>query len=185
MRKIELIFCADYGGDWGLMLKGHQHKMLNSSMEGRLIAHDVIEHVSGIGSVAEEIQALGAMYYVRGLEFHYDLQYILEDESIEIEPDPAAEPITTHLMDDIFPDLVTLAELHERHDTNRILTLLYMGYDKAEQLYPIQAEALDMFTNIEKAVSDLRLHYWDHREVDVNLMFDENIAIIETEYEHG
>ncbi len=36
---------------------------------GRLLAHDIIEHQNGawaIGTVADELEAIGAMYYVRG-----------------------------------------------------------------------------------------------------------------------
>jgi hypothetical protein len=47
---------------------------VNSASEGLLIAHDLIEHVNGIeriGSIDDELEALGAIWYVRGQ--HSDL----------------------------------------------------------------------------------------------------------------
>jgi hypothetical protein len=45
---------------------------MNAATDGLLIAHDVLEHVNGphrIGSITDELEALGAIWYVRG-QFH-------------------------------------------------------------------------------------------------------------------
>lgn len=71
MRHLTLITREDRSsGDIGLMVK--QVRQIDTFMvarEGRLIAHDIIEHVNGlqsIGSVDDEIEAMGAAWYVRG-----------------------------------------------------------------------------------------------------------------------
>lgn len=57
-------------GDLGYMVKGT--KMIEYPMvsrEGMLIAHDLLEHVNGvdsIGSIDDELEALGGVWYVRG-----------------------------------------------------------------------------------------------------------------------
>lgn len=58
-------------GELGLVIEGMRGMSgeVNSATEGLLIAHDMIEHVNGverIGSIDDELEALGAIYYVRG-----------------------------------------------------------------------------------------------------------------------
>jgi len=61
----------DYSlGELGLMLDDvHQMDYPSVAMEGRLIAHDILEHQNGlhnIGSIGDELEAVGAVWHVRG-----------------------------------------------------------------------------------------------------------------------
>ena len=61
----------DMTGILGLAIEGLSQSQgeTNSASEGALIAHDLIEHVNGIkaiGSIDDELEALGAIWYVRG-----------------------------------------------------------------------------------------------------------------------
>lgn len=72
MRHIKLIVQQDDDlGESGLVIKGLPvvDGELMITMEGRLIAHDLIEHVNGIkaiGSIGDELEAFGASWFVRG-----------------------------------------------------------------------------------------------------------------------
>lgn len=72
MKTVKLrAFRDESTGELGLGLVGmsSNYGEVNSATEGLLIAHDVIEHVNGverIGSIADELEALGAIWYVRG-----------------------------------------------------------------------------------------------------------------------
>lgn len=62
-------------GEIGLGLLGMpRDETTNAAHDGRTIAHDLIEHVNGpekIGTIDDELEALGAIWYVRGQ--HSDL----------------------------------------------------------------------------------------------------------------
>jgi len=66
----------DETGTLGLMIKGTQfNQNMFAASEGSLIAHDLIEHQNGsdqIGSIDDELEALGGIWYVRGQ--HGELQ---------------------------------------------------------------------------------------------------------------
>lgn len=71
MRHVRLVSFEDQvTGEVGLGFKGHtSHPNLLSDREGGLIAHDIVEHQRGlgaIGSVEDELIALGALWQVRG-----------------------------------------------------------------------------------------------------------------------
>lgn len=57
-------------GELGLGVLGlPRDETTNATREGLLIAHDLIEHVNGleyIGTIDDELEALGAIWYVRG-----------------------------------------------------------------------------------------------------------------------
>lgn len=66
---LEVINCP-MSGELGLIVKGMPvDENTGADLEGRLIAHDLIEHVNGhrnIGSVGDELEALGAVWFTRG-----------------------------------------------------------------------------------------------------------------------
>lgn len=71
MRHVRLISFEDQvTGEVGLGFKGHtSHPSLLGDREGGLIAHDIVEHqrsLGAIGSVEDELIALGALWQVRG-----------------------------------------------------------------------------------------------------------------------
>jgi len=64
-------FTDEMTGELGYGVKGldTSDDRINSTYDPVLIAHDLIEHVNGvknIGSIEDELQALGAVWYVRG-----------------------------------------------------------------------------------------------------------------------
>lgn len=72
MRAVRLIAAEDeYDCEPGLIIKGTPQceGMMADRDSGMLIAHDLLEHVNGvenIGQIDDELQALGAIWYVRG-----------------------------------------------------------------------------------------------------------------------
>lgn len=71
MRHVRLIAFEDQiCGNLGLGFKGHtSHPEILADTEGTLIAHDLLEHQNGldaIGCVADELEAIGAIWQVRG-----------------------------------------------------------------------------------------------------------------------
>lgn len=77
MRTIVLeSFRDESTGTLGLSISGMPRDWnTNAAYDGLLIAHDLIEHVNGperIGSIDDELEALGAIWYVRGQ--HSDLR---------------------------------------------------------------------------------------------------------------
>lgn len=71
MRHVTIIVRKDWNtGELGFLVKGMQ--VFNgafSSVQGDLIAHDLLEHQNGIsriGSIDDELEALGGLWYVRG-----------------------------------------------------------------------------------------------------------------------
>jgi hypothetical protein len=57
-------------GEIGLVLKDMpKDETTNAATNGLLLAHDIVEHVNGpgaIGTIDDELEALGAIWYVRG-----------------------------------------------------------------------------------------------------------------------
>lgn len=72
MRAVRLIAVDDeYSSELGVVIKGVSQceGMMADRENGTLIAHDLLEHVNGpdkIGLVWDELQALGAIWLVRG-----------------------------------------------------------------------------------------------------------------------
>lgn len=71
MKTIKLIAREDSEmGGIGLLIKGMcTDETVNPARGGLQIAHDLIEHVNGvreIGTIDDELEALGAIWYVRG-----------------------------------------------------------------------------------------------------------------------
>lgn len=74
--KVELVVFQDEPtGETGFRLNGARtSEEMFAATSGRLLAHDVIEHVNGperIGDIDDELEALGAIWYTRGR--HSDL----------------------------------------------------------------------------------------------------------------
>lgn len=71
MKRVRLVTKEDpETGSMGLVLKGlHISDQPFVATDGLQIAHDLLEHQNGqdaIGGIADEMQALGAIWYVRG-----------------------------------------------------------------------------------------------------------------------
>jgi hypothetical protein len=63
-------------GDIGIALEStpnfEEYPSIAAGGDARIIAHDLVEHINIIGSVSNEHEALGALWYIRGQ--HCDLQ---------------------------------------------------------------------------------------------------------------
>lgn len=72
MRAVRLVAVSDeYDSHPGLILKGVQMTdgMMGERGDGTMIAHDLLEHLNGvqnIGTVWDELEALGAIWQLRG-----------------------------------------------------------------------------------------------------------------------
>lgn len=71
MRSVRLVAAEDeYDCEPGLIIKGLKHfEGMMADRDGSLIAHDLLEHQNGlhnIGTVWDELEALGAIWQVRG-----------------------------------------------------------------------------------------------------------------------
>lgn len=81
MRYVRLVAVSDeYDTDPGLALKGVQHNAegFMADRDGILVAHDLLEHVNGrehIGTVWDELEALGAIWQVRGRHADFLTKY--------------------------------------------------------------------------------------------------------------
>jgi hypothetical protein len=83
MSRVRLIrFTDEPTGETGLRLEScPPSEYLYASREGRLLAHDLLEHVNGgdsIGSIDDELEALGAAWYVRGQHGGLDRGHTLD-----------------------------------------------------------------------------------------------------------
>lgn len=70
MRHVRLISYEDEPtGSLGLIVKGSAGPEIFADTDGRLLAHDLVEHQNGpeaIGRVDDELEAIGAIWQVRG-----------------------------------------------------------------------------------------------------------------------
>jgi len=137
MRYKTLTAKEDYSlGEIGLMIDGVRMMDYPSvAMEGRLIAHDILEHQNGlhnIGSIGDELEALGGVWYVRGQHGDITRDYNVNTPSQHIAADISNmammfvdgvglnHPIPrtySHDYDEDFRDIINLA----RHDYLREL----------------------------------------------------------------
>lgn len=69
MKTADLVIYTDENGTLGWGLTDMPHDDTTNSGDGLQIAHDLLEHVNGpglIGTIHDELEALGAIWYVRG-----------------------------------------------------------------------------------------------------------------------
>jgi hypothetical protein len=71
MVRVELeAFRDEPTGELGLKLrKAVAHEEMYAATDGRLMAHDILEHQNGaeeIGDIGDELEALGAIWWIRG-----------------------------------------------------------------------------------------------------------------------
>ena len=186
---LEVISCPTTGFP-GLMLKGmKRHEgMFTDGGEGVSIAHDLVEHINGvkaIGSVGDELEAFGAMWFVRGhlADFegnHYSPEQIMGMEygslsryfgyaplraSVERELrcradlDEIWEAIEPHALKSIDAEDLDESMMDEYVRASRIL--FKRGHMKAERRYKDSIAANNQFHAIRRAVTSLPEFYED------------------------
>lgn len=160
-----LIYTEDYAGSTGLLLKGHnEDAYIDAATDGRLIAHDILEHQNGAASIGtpwDEFEALGGVYYVRAqhtpMQLHYDVMSVVEDiESYDL-PWQAAPRTKECDADEDFLAIIKEAAEDREFNHKDVLSYLRIGYRKAEKRFERPHWAYDLFMNIEKAVNDFDL----------------------------
>lgn len=166
MLTAKIEWAEDHTGMVGFMLFDRNREAeIEATWDGRLIAHDLIDHINGpaaIGTLEDEIQALGAMAFSRAdVDIRYDLSYTLEpyiDNELPIVL-PPVEAITKHLMDDFFPPIIEDVglKLNSALPDAQIFAYLCMGYDKAEAKYKDSASAYALFKMVEETVNTIEV----------------------------
>jgi hypothetical protein len=152
VKKIKLIVGEDaVTGEMGLKLAGLPDIDWDASMtmEGRLIAHDLLEHVNGvenIGGIGEELQAMGGAWFVRGQfndvtrSFNYNTAYehIASDISNMARDYASGESFGTKVprtysseWDSDFEDIINIAKDSAKSDLKDVI--LCDGKDEARE----------------------------------------------------
>jgi hypothetical protein len=171
----------DETGIVGLTPEGiRMHDQYIPTSGGNAFAHDLLEHQNGfksIGTIRDEIEAMGALAYVRG---PYGTarkgSWVAVDESIRREVVDLIDPLTedderwhrlhtrlepdTQLERDPIIDWVLeeIESSHELHGTTlmaNIERLLNRGYMKAERRFKDQGWATDLFFHMTDTVDEV------------------------------
>lgn len=166
---------------------------MNSSVEGYAVAHDVLEHLNGfenIGPIADELQALGAMWYIRGQfgmlskrgtiyspheSIAFDLSRMFEDFYLHNSYLPIPPKTKKCDFDDDFHDIIKLmlekgwfdsSDIRPDHDSvvklykRAALSYMRIGYRKAKKRYEDSNKINMLFWRMSEAFDDI-LKYCD------------------------
>lgn len=149
-------------------------------MNGRLLAHDVVEHVNGyrnIGTVEDELQALGASWYTRGRwgdditdggiisditnNLSYITHRILEDSGVRPDTYEVDEfqYITTEAKYQMFNHYEHIEGKYRKNtkkSLKKVLGWLVMGQRKAHKKYGRYGrfQANNLFNHIREAIDE-------------------------------
>ena len=173
MKQIN--FTVKYHRDfdvYGLVPDGVDTERYAPITNGRLLAHDVVEHVNGIrkiGSFTDEFEALGALMFVRGThaDFGYfnaeesiaaDFTFLAEDWHLTAEEDlsysrePRKQGYLDELWEDIkwhieYPNEMLISERREFANSARVY--FKRGYLKALRKYGDEFSAFSLFETIK------------------------------------
>lgn len=167
-------------GSWGIAVKGIDTSLdLFVATQGRLVAHDLLEHLDGIdkiGDLEDELRALGALMYVRGWSYDWgrysvgeviasDLSFLFDQMDQDFLQRKV--PRTCRLDDEVEQEIETaLREAHKefvyaeikgnwwKDYAPRIRAQLRIGYRKARQRYAGHA-TWNAFDAIEAAANEM------------------------------
>lgn len=215
MRHVRLVAFEDYYGNVGLGFKGHtSHPELVASRDGVLIAHDIVEHQNGldaIGCVADELQALGSVWHIRGQHgfpeqrSYFSPEYSLatdiakcamdlDNEDQRWQPRYGQYRTWEHYQDEAFDCILEEAKPLIRSgrehcegffDMQAYLEnakhLLRVGYRKSERRWGERHDGLDMFNRIRDAVAPHAKHCEEGQEF--RLSYGNGQAICQEVYE--
>lgn len=186
MKHIRLIaFCDEPTGELGLGFLGHtSHEALLGDREGGLIAHDLLEHQNGlsrIGDPADEVEAMGGMWFVRGQHGYLNERSIyspaqsIGHELCTIASDnfypwvPSGLKTRPHDCDEDFLEIITHArESFSGYDRDDdfddevyladCLHLMRIGFNKAKRRFGDGYTAHDLYHRIKFAVGPYAKH---------------------------
>lgn len=180
---------------------------------GNLLAHDLLEHVNGldsIGTVADELQALGAVWYIRGQNHqiskrqHHSSTEILADDIMdqhryeEYLGFGEAVPYDIQIDDrDLIAELLSLAKKSIRakrqsdeYDPAQVRAFLsdakyfiQQGINKAEDLFPCDCAALSLFYEISDAFDKHPEPDYEGQQFELVINTDDITAQVHEHYE--
>lgn len=192
-------------GELGFMVKGTP--MMNYPMvatRGAVVAHDLLEHVNGvseIGSVGDELEALGAAWYVRGqhgmvtdVGMSGDVYGLLElhNQGVPFRVDVKRTQACDY--DDVFEYAIGAAvqsflKYNEDVDANRLeefktaaLSLMRTGYRKAKRKYKDFCVAT-LFCEIEREVDSI-VKEIEYEGQEFKLRYDPLNVYVEEVYDY-
>jgi hypothetical protein len=175
-------------GEWGLGVKGGDDERMFAPRDGRTLAHDIMEHVNGpglIGNPEDEIEALGAVWYIRGqfsdmsrgqrffnqsphdstandiLGVAHDAAYSSDWTGKKRRPRPCkADDDFRDILQTVREKLPQELDLGDPLDGNAFcrafpslcLSLLRIGYHKAERKYPDARKANSLFWRLAETL---------------------------------
>lgn len=165
-------YCRDANGEVGFILDGANDERLNASISGKLLAHDLLEHMTGpgnIGDTADELLAFGAICYIRGQEYSaytlgaFDLMTVFE----EWDSEPIEHPARVDVDEDGTQFLAAVVRTLRRQTQGKpsavqfcraAARLLCAGWHEAQQRYGTRNEANALFHAVESACDNARSH---------------------------
>lgn len=137
----------------GWLVEGADPDRTDGSTSGMLIAHDILEHVNGpeaIGSIEDELEALGAVAFTRAnfipVTIAHDMEYLSEQSEylLPVQPEPETDE------DEYFFSQIELAEVD-----GQLIHYLRRGYAKAVARFDGQALwAYDLHHEIANLIDD-------------------------------
>lgn len=174
-RYVYLTTEPDWGSDLlGLVPDGVTHDRYTPITDGRLLAHDLVEHVNGlqqIGQVWDEMEALGALVFTRGNHENFNIplsKVIASEMSILAEDcvfndgdiptyqrvgskhdylDELSAEMVRHI---VLPDELTAEDAEQFLKASQVF--LKRGYLKAERKFGTELDAFDQFSEIQFAL---------------------------------
>lgn len=182
---------------------------MDGSLEGLLIAHDILEHQNGlraIGSVGDELEAAGGIWFVRGVMYdmvrgthnvhtpHEHVSTLMKElayYSTTGVPLRVHVPNTKdHVCDVDFEEIITLAKDTDDPASDKFyedaLHLMRVGYNKAKRRFKDNhAYAGNQFWAISKAVDKVIKYDLSHEFQEFRLSYGNEVAecvLIEPDY---
>lgn len=218
MKTVKLQVQEDIAtGELGLTVKAM--KMIDTPMvanEGLLIAHDLLEHQNGvknIGSIDDELEALGGVWYIRGLSnkmrkgssataydtLPYDICSLGEIYMHGVNfrtPVPNTRALDYdyefgHIISSGIKKLreeldyceMTIDEVRLKAYEDACLHYMRRGFRKANRRYAGVYEASSMFWNVSNAV-DTIIDLVDYEGQEFILRYDHNQAYCNEYYDY-
>jgi hypothetical protein len=204
MRHIRLRSFEDQDlGEVGLGIVGMKLKGGSAAMRGLLIAHDLLEHQNGIGaigSVGDELEALGGVWYVRGqhddinrncTNWHAPEVHIASDVINLARYFSNGAPLRVrvpktreHFQDDAFREIIEIAKSHQEESFEGegqyyidALHLMRAGYNKAQTRFgnSYKCMANSQFWSIAEAV-DRHAKHLDYEGQEFRLSYGKGEA---------
>lgn len=195
MKKIILNYVECHNsGQTGLLIEGAKPYQLTVATDGMLAAHDILEHHTPgcIGGVADELEALGAMWWMRGVfndinrhahspyspyeNLSHDVELMAEQIYCGVSTVP--DPLVTYACDydDDFKLIIEMA--HKRFKKmmlNDIHTDMFRGVSEANRYFDTASHY--MRVGYRRAVK----RYKNLGQIGANALFWDTVKAIDSQ----